>query len=393
MSVANATGALAALLLGAAVAAAGCRKAPGPRAQPVPMVKVVAAQARSVPLIKDWVATLDGSTTAEIRPQVSGYIQEVNYKEGSHVEVGQLLFTIDERPFVAAAKKAQGDYENAIAQFNKSKADVARYTPLVADRAISREQLDDAQAAVAAKQAAIEAARGTLDSANLNVKWAKVRAPIAGLVGLAQVRVGALVNPNQVLTVVSTLDPMRASFSVSQQDYLRYADVINAPNGPERTAHDFELILIDGRIYRYRATGLVVNRQIEQTTGTLQSEALFPNPQGLLRPGLFAKVRMHGSNQEMPVVPERTVSQVQGQYQVTVIDGQQRAQLRRIEVGSLFEHVYAVEKGLRAGELVVIEGQQNIMPGAKVTFERLGWPEGRTHWGSSEGEQTIPAGE
>jgi membrane fusion protein (multidrug efflux system) len=357
------------------------------------MVKVVAAQSRNVPLIKDWVATLDGSTTAEIRPQVSGYIRQVNYKEGSHVEVGQLLFTIDERPFVAAAMKAQADHENAIAQLNKSKKDVARYTPLVADRAISREQLDDAQAAVAAKQAAVQAAKANLDSANLNVKWAKVRAPIAGLIGLAQVRVGALVNPNQVLTVVSTLDPTRASFSVSQQDYLRYADVINAPNGPERSAHEFELILIDGRVYRYRATGLVVNRQIEQTTGTLQSQALFPNPQGLLRPGLFAKVRIHGSNQEMPVVPERAVSQVQGQYQVTVIDSEQRAQLRRIEVGALFEHVYAIDKGLRPGELVVVEGEQNIMPGAKVTFERLRWSEGQTHWGSSEGEQTVPAEE
>jgi membrane fusion protein (multidrug efflux system) len=380
-------------LLGAAAAAAGCRKAPPPRAPPVTMVKVVAAQSRGVPLIKDWVATLDGSTTAEIRPQVSGYIQKVDYKEGTHVEVRELLFTIDERPFVAAAKKAQGDYENAIAQLNKSKKDVARYTPLVADRAISREQLDDAQAAVAANLAAVQGAKGTLDVANLNVKWAKVRAPIAGLAGLAQVRVGALVNPNQVLTVVSTLDPMRASFSVSQQDYLRYAGVINDPTGARRQARQFGLILIDGRVYPQRATDLVVNRQIEQTTGTLQIQALFPNPQGLLRPGLFAKVRIHGSNQEMPVVPERAVSQLQGQYQVTVIDSQQRAQLRRIEVGSLFDHVYAVEKGLRAGELVVVEGHQNIMPGAKVTFERLPWPEGQTHWGSSEGEQTIPVEE
>jgi len=389
VSVANATTVLATILLGAAGTAAGCRKAP-PRAPPAPLVKVVAVQERNVPLIKEFVATLDGSTTAEIRPQVSGYIRQVDYKEGIRVEVGDLLFTIDDRPFVAAAKKAQGDYENAIAQRDKAKADVARYKPLVADRAISREQLENAQAAVKANQAAVEAAKGALDSANLNVKWAKVRSPIAGLAGLAQVRVGALVNPNQVLTVVSTTDPMRASFSISQQDYLRYATAINAPTGPENPAPDVELILINGQVYPHHATDLVVNRQIEATTGTLQVQALLPNPDGLLRPGLFGKVRLHGRPQEMPVVPERAVSELQGQYQVTVIDNQQRAQLRKIEVGPLVQHTYAIEKGLKPGELVVVEGQQNVIPGAKLNIERVQWPEGQTKWGSSEGERTIP---
>jgi membrane fusion protein (multidrug efflux system) len=372
------------MLLMAAVAAGGCHKKPPPRAPPPAMVKVVAVQSRSVPLVKEWVATLDGSTTAEIRPQVSGYIQQVNYKEGSRVAAGDLLFTIDDRPFVAAAKKAQGDYENALAQLAKAKADVARYTPLVADRAISREQLDNARAAVQAQAAAVQGAKGALDSANLNVKWAKVRSPIAGLAGLAQVRVGALVNTNQILTVVSTVDSMRASFSVSQQDYLRYAAEINAPNASEHPGVEFELILINGQAYPHKAREVFVNRQIDVTTGTLQMQALFPNPQGLLRPGLFAKVRLHGSNQVMPVVPERAVSQLQGQYQVTIIDDQQRAQIRRINVGSLVEHVYAVDNGLRPGELVVVEGQQNIIPGAKVNVERLRWPEGQAHWGMGD---------
>jgi membrane fusion protein (multidrug efflux system) len=174
---------------------------------------------------------------------------------------------------------------------------------------------------------------------------------------------------------------MRASFSVSQQDYLRYATDINAPNASEHPGVEFELILIDGRVYPHKAREVFVNRQIDVTTGTLQMQALFPNPQGLLRPGLFAKVRLHGSNQVMPVVPERAVSQLQGQYQVTVIDSQQRAQIRRIEVGSLVEHVYAVDSGLRPGELVVVEGQQNVIPGARVNVEQLRWPEGQAHFG------------
>src|SRR5580704_15455877 len=177
------------MLLVAVGAATGCHKQLA-RAQPPAMEKVVAVQSRSVQLVKEWVATIDGSTTAEIRPQVSGYIQQVNYKEGSRIDVGELLFTIDDRPFVAAVKKAQGDYETALAQLAKARADVARYTPLVVDHAISHEQLDDARAAVQAGEATMAGAKGTLDSANLNLKWSKVRSPIAGLTGLAQVRVG-----------------------------------------------------------------------------------------------------------------------------------------------------------------------------------------------------------
>lgn len=369
------------MMLVAAGAAAGCRKQPPARTLPPAMVKVVAVQSRSVPLLKEWVATLDGSTTAEIRPQVSGYIQQVNYKEGSRIDVGELLFTIDDRPFVAAVKKSQGDYETALAQLAKARADVARYTPLVVDHAISHEQLDNARAAAQAGEATVAGAKGTLDSANLNLKWSKVRSPIAGLAGLAQVRVGALVNTNQILTVVSTVSSMRASFSVSQQDYLRYADEMNAPNASEHPGVEFELTLIDGRVYPHRAREVFVDRQIDATTGTLQMQALFPNPDGLLRPGLFAKVRLQGSNEVMPVVPERAVSQIQGQYQVTVIDNQQRAQIRRIDVGLLVDHVYAVDKGLKRGELVVVEGQQNILPGAKVNVEQLGWPESQAHFG------------
>ena len=370
------------MLLVAVGAATGCHKQLA-RAQPPAVVKVGRrAVAHAPQLVKEWVATIDGSTTAEIRPQVSGYIQQVNYKEGSRIDVGELLFTIDDRPFVAAVKKAQGDYETALAQLAKARADVARYTPLVVDHAISHEQLDDARAAVQAGEATMAGAKGTLDSGET---WTSsgpaVRSPIAGLTGLAQVRVGALVNTNQILTIVSTVSSMRASFSVSQQDYLRYADEMNAPNASEHPGVEFELILIDGRIYPHRARQVFVNRQIDATTGTLQIQALFPNPDGLLRPGLFAKVRLHGSNEVAPVVPERAVSQLQGQYQVTVIDSQQRAQIRRIDVGLLVDHVYAVDKGLRPGELVVVEGQQNILPGAKVNVEQLNGPESQAHFG------------
>jgi membrane fusion protein, multidrug efflux system len=357
-----------AMVVSLASAIAACRQSPPPSAPPTPTVRVEAVQARNVPLTMEWLATLDGSTTAQIQPQVTGYIVAVNYREGRVVEKGQLLFTLDKRPFIAAVKKARGDYTQAIAQLNKSRADVTRYTPLVAQRAVSREQLDNARAAVMAGEATVESTKAALDSARINLAWAEVRSPIRGLAGLAQTRVGTLVSPNQVLTVVSTLEPMRASFSVSQQDYLRYADAINDPNAPKYAQQRyFELILVDGRVYPHRARDVVVNRQIESTTGTLQAQAFFPNPNGILRPGLFGNVRMHsGTSGDVPVLPERAVMELQGRFQVAVLDDQQRVQIRQVVLGPRFDHQYVVESGLRPGERVVVEGQQNLLPGTKV---------------------------
>jgi membrane fusion protein (multidrug efflux system) len=356
------------LVASLASAIAGCRKSSPTSAPPTPTVRVETVQAQNVPLTREWLATLDGSTTAQIQPQVTGYIVAVNYREGSAVEKGQVLFTLDKRPFIAAAEKARGDYAQAVAQLNKFKADVKRYKPLVAQQALSTEQLDDARAAVKQYEATVQSTKAALDTALINLEWTEVRSPIKGLAGLAQTRVGTLVNPNQVLTIVSTLDPMRASFSVSQQEYLRYADAINHPNAPEFAQQRyFELILADGRIYPQRARDIVVNRQIESTTGTLQVQAFFPNPQGYLRPGLFGNVRLHaGTSGEAPVLPERAVTELQGRHQVAVLDDQERVQIRNVTLGQRLDHEYVVESGLRPGERIIVEGQQNLLPGTKV---------------------------
>jgi membrane fusion protein (multidrug efflux system) len=358
-----------ALVVSLASAIAACRNSPPPSAPPAPTVRVVTVEARKVPQIREWLATLDGSTTAQIQPQVTGYIVAVNYREGSVVEKDQVLFTLDKRPFIAAVDKARGDYAQATAQLNKSKADVKRYTPLVAQQALSREQLDDARAAVAQGEANVQSTKAVLETARINLAWTEVRSPIKGLAGLAQTRVGTLVTPNQVLTTVSTLDPMRASFSVSQQDYLRYADAINHPNAPQFAEQRyFELILINGSVYAHRARDVVVNRQIESTTGTLQVQAFFPNPDGYLRPGLFGNVRMHaGTSGEAPVLPERAVTELQGRHQVAVLDDQERVQMRQVTLGQMLDHEYVVDSGLRPGERVIVEGQQNLLPGTKVT--------------------------
>jgi RND family efflux transporter MFP subunit len=349
-----------------------CGRKPPPAPPPAAMVVADPVETRNVPVIKEFLATVEGATTAQIQPQVSGYIREVNYTEGSVVQKDQLLFTLDSRPFVAAMEKARGDHDSAVAQLGKSTADVARYTPLVAQHALSKEQLDDARAAMLQAQGNVEATAGQLHTARLNLEWAQVRSPIAGLAGLAQTRVGTLVTPSQVLTVVSSVDPIRASFHVSQQEYLKYADVMNRPTAPEYARlRYFELILADGRPYAEHARDVVVNREIDATTGTLQIQALFPNPNRILRPGLSGKVRVHvGTNQATPVVPERAVTELQGQYQVAIIDGEERVQMRRVQLGQQIEHTFVVESGLAPGERVIIEGLQNVMPGAKVNARR-----------------------
>jgi membrane fusion protein (multidrug efflux system) len=347
---------------------AACSKPPPAKAPPPPVVRVATLQVRPVEQVREWLATLDGAVNAEIRPHVAGYIVSVDYQEGSTVKTGALLFTIDDRPFVAAVQKARGDLENAEAQLGKNRLDVNRYAPLVAEHAIPKEQLDDAQAAVRASAATVEGARGSLHQAELNLEWTRVRSLIDGVVGIARVRVGNLVDSNQVLTVVSTLDPIRASVDISEQEYLRDAAIINHANEPQyANTRWLELVLINNQVHPYNARHVIVNREIDPQTGTLKIQALFPNPGNVLRPGLFAKVRLHLAREAPTVMlPEQAVQQIQGQTRVAVVDAQNRVSVRVVKLGRLMAHDYLVLDGLVAGEHVVVEGQQNAQPGMQV---------------------------
>ncbi len=347
---------------------AACSKPPPAKPPPPPVVRVATLEVRPVEQVREWLATLDGAVTAEIRPHVAGYIVSVDYQEGSAVKTGALLFTIDERPFVAALEKARGDLESAQAQLGKNRLDVTRYAPLAAEHAIPKEQLDDARAAVRASAATVEAMRGSLHQAELNREWTRVRSLIDGVAGIARVRVGNLVDSNQVLTVVSTLDPIRASVNISEQEYLQDAAIINHANEPQyANTRWLELVLINNKVHPYSARRVIVNREINPQTGTLTIQALFPNPGKVLRPGLFAKVRLH-LQREAPTVmlPEMAVQQIQGQTRVAVVDAQNRVDVRVAKLGRLMNHDYLVLDGLRAGERVIVEGQQNVQPGMQV---------------------------
>jgi RND family efflux transporter MFP subunit len=342
-----------------------------PSKPPPPPVRVATLQTRAVEQTREWLATLDGFTNAEIRPRVSGYIRSVDYQEGTVVRSGTLLFTLDDRPFIAAREKARGDLANAEAQLGKSRADVARYAPLAAEHAIPREQLENANSAVRAASATVAAMRGNLQIAELDLAWTRVRSPIDGVSGIARTRVGNLVDSNQVLTVVSTLDPIRASYNISEQEYLQFAQIINHVNEPEyANTRWLELVLINGRVHPYNARRVIVNREINPQTGTLLLQALFPNPGNILRPGLFAKVRLH-LQREAPtlVVPDVAVQQIQGQTRVAVVDATNHVDIRTVKLGRIIDHTYLVESGLRAGERVVVEGMQNVQPGIEVQVQ------------------------
>ena len=377
-------------LLVALVGAAACKKS-APPARPPPPVRVVAVEPRDVEQTYEWLATLDGSTNADIRAQVTGTIVAVNYQEGTVVHDGDPLFTIDKRPFVAAVQRAVGDYQAAVAQLAKARADVARYTPLVAQHALSVEQLANARAAVDIGIGNVQAAKGALATARLDLEWTDVRAPITGLSGIAQTRVGNLVNPNLVLTTVSTLDPIRASFSISEREYLARAELINNANDPTyANRRYFELVLMDGRVFPQRARRVIVNRQIDPSTGTLLIQALFPNPGNILRPGLFAKMRLHtGLERNVLVAPERAVQQLQGTYRVAVVDPDQRVRIQPITVGPLIDHDYVIESGLKPGERVIVDGQQNAQPGTLVQAEPA--PPGATLGAASPPPAPDPA--
>ena len=273
---------------------AGCGgKAAAPPGAP-PEVKVIAVTQRDVPIVSEWVATLDGYVNAQIQPQVSGYIVKQTYKEGSPIQNGAVLFEIDPRPFQALLDQAKAQLAQAQAQMGKTQLDVDRDTPLAKERAIAQSQLDnDIQANLAAK-AAVQSAEAQVEQAQLNLGFTHVTSLFQGIAGIAQVQLGNLVNPSTVLTSVSQVNPIKAYFPISEQEYLRLASGINAAQGDLESAKDsppLELVLADGAVYPSKGRVLYTDRQVDITTGTIRVVSAFPNPKNYLRPGQFGRVR------------------------------------------------------------------------------------------------------
>jgi membrane fusion protein (multidrug efflux system) len=348
----------------AAIAFSGCKKkAP---LTPLPEVQVITAQATNVPIVQEWIGTLDGLVNAQIRAQVTGYLLTRNYAEGGQVKKGDLLFEIDPRPFEAIVDQALGKTGQDQAQLAKAQLDVARNEPLAKNQAISQADLDNAVQAERAAEAQVKADEAAVVNARLNVGFTKVTSPIDGLAGIAQAQIGDLVGPNgPVLTTVSTINPMRVFFNVSERSYLGYwRKVMESTNDNELP---LQLILADGSTYPEKGRFFMADRQVSPTTGTLQMAGLFPNPHFILRPGQYARVRAQvGMKRGVVVVPQRVVSEMQGSYQVTIIDDQNKAHALTVEVGEQQGSNWIIEKGLEPGQRIVIEGIEKAKDGALV---------------------------
>jgi membrane fusion protein (multidrug efflux system) len=410
------------------------------QAAPRPLaVEVVQVEQKDVPIYSEWIGTTDGMVNADIKAQITGYLLRQNYKEGSLVKKGELLFEIDPRPFQAALEQAngqvaqfQGQLEQAISQVTQAEAqvsqansqlsqaqaqlaqaqanqvktqlDVNKYAPLAEQKAVTQQdydnaaqtnvaakaQVESAQAGVAAARAqlrvanaqigtakaAIATAKGQVENAQaavktaaLNLGFTRIISPIDGVAGIAQAQVGNLISASSPLTTVSTLDPIKVYFTLSEQEYLRFTkrDLIDPQQGASVAQLELELILADGSTYPRKGSFFFADRQVDPKTGAIRMAGVFLNPGNVLRPGQYGRVRAVTSMKEGALlVPQRAVTELQGSYQVAVVGVDNTVSLRPVKVGERVDTMWIIEDGLKPGERVVAEGTQKVKPGVLV---------------------------
>ena len=356
------------LTLAALLITPACARKQAPPPPPVEVLVVPVVQ-MDVPVLSEWIGTLDGSVNADIRPKVEGYVLRQLYKEGQFVRRSDPLFEIDPRQFRAALEQARGTLARAEAQLSKATKDVERFTPLAAQRAISQQELDNALSAERDGRGGVAAARAAVDQTAINLGWTRVTSPIEGIVGIARTQVGDLVNTQSVMTTVSTVDPIRVTVGISEREYLDRAALINRANYPTtERGPSLELILEDGTVFPEKGKAVLVDREVNVKTGTLTVKGFFPNPHNILRPGQYARVRAQlGLRPGALVVPQKAVTELQGGTRVAVAGADGKAEIRAVETGPRVGDLWVIEKGLKAGENVIVSGLQYLRPGTAVT--------------------------
>jgi membrane fusion protein, multidrug efflux system len=352
-----------------------------------PTVLVDHVVQRDVVLNVDSVCSLDGYVDAEIRARVRGFLQAQKYKDGATVKEGQLLFQIDPSEYVAAAANAQATLARARTAQEHGKVQLERRQALIPSGVVSKQELDDALATAHDADGQVAVGLAELQTAQLNLSYTQLRSPVSGVAGLALVRVGNLVGQNEptLLTTVSQVDPIRVNFPVSETDYVRTPDrlkhldardlawakkqfAVFDAGGTVEGDPGIELVLSDGSTYGHRGVVVTVNRQIDPSTGTIQLQALFPNPDQVLRPGQTGRVRIRRTDVGVNalVVPEKALVQVQGTYSLAVVGDDNKVQLRRVEVGPNSGDIRIILSGVKVGERIVVEGVQKASDGATV---------------------------
>jgi RND family efflux transporter MFP subunit len=401
------------VLMAILVTTTGCSNQSSGATAPAPLeVEVVEVQQRDVPIYSEWIGTLDGFVNADIKAQVTGYLLEQAYQEGSFVKKGQLLFQIDPRPFQAALDLAKGQLAQAEGQLSQAQAqlsqalaqvavaeanqrrtqlDVDRYTPLAQQQAITQQDLDNAtqnnlaakaqvqsaqaqvataRAQIIAANAAVQSAKATADTAQINLGFTRLTSPIDGIPGIAQQQVGSLVSAaSPTITTVSTLDPIRVYFTVAEQEYLDFHRRYSTPAtvDAERKGLRLELILADGTVYPHNGDFYFADRQVDVRTGAIRVAGLFANPGNTLRPGQYGRVRTALRVEPGALlVPQRAVNELQGSSQVAVVDANNKVNIRFVKVGDRIGSLWVINDGLKPGERVVAEGVQKVRQGMLV---------------------------
>ena len=362
------------LIFVAAIGLSGCEreKAPPLAAAAAPQVIVATVEARDVPIIEEWIGRLDGSANVDIRARVQGYIQEVAFNEGTVVKEGDLLVRIDPRPFEAATAQAKAELAQAIAAQNKAELDEQRQKQLLDRKITSQQDYDNAVQANLGAKAAVESARAALAQAELNLGFATISSPIEGIVGRTEFNVGDFVaagGAGTPVTTVSTVDPIKLVFSVSEKDYLQVADRIAEILAKPLDQRDAtgELIRADGKVHPNKGRFLAADREVDAKTGTIRISAIFPNPGNILRPGQYARVLVKIEERAGALlIPQRAVQELQGRNFVWVVDNANKVSQRKVTVGPRFGSDWLIEDGLKPGERIVVEGLQKVRDGVTV---------------------------
>jgi membrane fusion protein (multidrug efflux system) len=358
-----------------AIVLTGCeQKVQGP--PPAIPVSVITLEQRDVPVYSEWVGQTRGGEEVEIRSRVEGYIDRVVYQQGTYVRRGQVLYVIDPLQYAANVNVASGQLAEAEANLARAEQDVARYTPLVEQNAISRQEYETAVQMAKASRAAVQAMRGGVQKAQVELGYCTVTAPIDGLAGKTTVEVGDLVSRSTSvpMTTVSKLDPIRVNFSMSEVEWLRIVKKRRQQDAATKNQPiPLQLILADKSIHPYLGEASVIDNAIDPQTGTIMIVALFPNPEGIVRPGQFARVRASLEQARGAiVVPQRAISELQGTQYVAVVDPKTNAiSMRPVVISHRVGAAYVIEAGVKAGETIVYEGLQKVRDGATVAPKRV----------------------
>lgn len=358
-------------LLSTGLLAASCSRKAAPAGPAAPEVLVTTVTPKDVPRVLERVATLDGFINANINAQVQGYIISRDYQEGSVVKKGDLLFQIDPRPFEAALAQAKGTLAKDQANQVKADADEKRAMDLFNKKVISEQERDTAIAAAGSSRANVEADEAAVKQAEINLGYTKITAPIDGVTGFANNQVGDLVGPSTgPLTTMSQIDPIKAIVTAGEGPFTDF--VSRHPDATERAAYikslDFQLILGNGEVYPHKGTFYALDRNLDTKTGSIRYYVTFPNPGNILRPGQFGKVRFVADMKKgAMVIPQEAVNELQGNYQVAIVDQNSKASLRPVKMGEKIDSQWEVTDGLKPGDKVIVQGWQKVREGSTVT--------------------------